>query len=75
MREANAPTLGVNSWLEDELYQQYRLDHKSVDDGWGDLFIQLDENAAPLAAEEPQHLAENGAVHAPPPLPNRSLNL
>jgi 2-oxoglutarate dehydrogenase E1 component len=67
MREANAPTLGVNSWLEDELYQQYRLDHKSVDDGWGDLFIQLDENAAPLAAEEPQHLAENGAVHAPPP--------
>jgi len=68
MREANAPTLGVNSWLEDELYQQYRLDHKSVDDGWGDLFIQLDENAAPLAAEEPQHPAENGAVQAPPPV-------
>ena len=55
MKEANAPALGVNSWLEDELYQQYRLDHKSVDDGWGDLFVQLDENAAhaPAEAEEP----------------------
>ena len=61
MREANAPTLGVNSWLEEELYQQYRLNHESVDDGWGDLFIQLDENAAPVAVEEP------------PPRPSRKM--
>ena len=65
MREANAPTLGVNSWLEEELYQQYRLNHANVEDGWGDLFIQLDENAAPPAVEEqpPTTSAENGAVH------------
>src|SRR5450432_2780285 len=70
MREANAPTMGVNSWFEDELHQQYRLDHKSVDDGWGDLFIQIDENAAPPAAEEPvlplaENAPENGVVHPP----------
>ena len=70
MREANAPTLGVNSWLEDELYSQYRVDHASVDDGWGDLFIQLDENAAPVALEEPpQASAENGVAHPPEAVP------
>ena len=70
MREANAPTLGVNSWLEDELYQQYRVNHASVDDGWGDLFIQLDENAAPVAVEEPpQTVAGNGVVHPPEAVP------
>ena len=70
MREANAPALGVNSWLEDELYQQYRLDHKSVDDGWGDLFIQLDENAAYPApeVEEPHAAAQNGAPYAATPV-------
>jgi 2-oxoglutarate dehydrogenase E1 component len=70
MKEANAPALGVNSWLEDELYQQYRLDHKSVDDGWGDLFIQLDENAAHPApeAEEPGPPAQNGAPYAAAPV-------
>jgi 2-oxoglutarate dehydrogenase E1 component len=64
MRETNAPTLGVNSWLEEELYQQYRLNKNSVDDGWGDLFIQLDENAAPAPVEEPHPIAQNGTGHA-----------
>src|SRR5918911_2963942 len=32
------PNLGVNSWLEDELYQQYLHDRTAVDDEWKHLF-------------------------------------
>src|ERR1044071_7138476 len=32
------PDLGVNSWLEDELYQQYLHDRSTVDESWKDLF-------------------------------------
>jgi 2-oxoglutarate decarboxylase len=32
------PTLGINSWLEDELYQQYLSDQKTVDESWKDRF-------------------------------------
>ena len=39
MQEGNDPSLGVNSWLEEELYHQYRFDRKSVDEGWTDLFV------------------------------------
>jgi multifunctional 2-oxoglutarate metabolism enzyme len=36
MQENRTPT--VNSWLEDELYQQYRHDHQAVDPGWDQIF-------------------------------------
>ncbi|HZQ55532.1 MAG TPA: multifunctional oxoglutarate decarboxylase/oxoglutarate dehydrogenase thiamine pyrophosphate-binding subunit/dihydrolipoyllysine-residue succinyltransferase subunit [Bryobacteraceae bacterium] len=45
MPQGNDPELGINSWLEDELYHQYQFDRKSVDEGWTGLF---------------QHHAENG---------------
>jgi 2-oxoglutarate dehydrogenase E1 component len=31
-------TPSVNSWLEDELYQQYLYDRQTVDPGWQDVF-------------------------------------
>ena len=31
-------SLGINSWLEDELYQQYLHDRKTVDESWKKLF-------------------------------------
>src|SRR5580700_8963258 len=34
------PEMGVNSWLEDELYQQYLRDRSTVDESWKDLFEQ-----------------------------------
>ncbi|HEY3454546.1 MAG TPA: 2-oxo acid dehydrogenase subunit E2, partial [Bryobacteraceae bacterium] len=47
MQEGNDPSLGVNSWLEEELYHQYRFDRKSVDEGWTDLFVHAeDQNGA-----------------------------
>ncbi|MFL6465315.1 MAG: multifunctional oxoglutarate decarboxylase/oxoglutarate dehydrogenase thiamine pyrophosphate-binding subunit/dihydrolipoyllysine-residue succinyltransferase subunit [Bryobacteraceae bacterium] len=38
MPQTENPTLGVNSWLEEELYHQYQFDKKSVDEGWNSFF-------------------------------------
>jgi len=56
MQEAKEPALGINSWLEDELYHQYRFDQKSVDEGWTELFEEFGHNGSALAvqAEEPR---------------------
>jgi 2-oxoglutarate dehydrogenase E1 component len=32
------PEMGINSWLEDELYLQYLHDHSTVDESWKNLF-------------------------------------
>ena len=32
------PELGINSWLEDELYQQYLNDRSTVDESWKKVF-------------------------------------
>jgi len=45
--------LGVNSWLEDELYQQYLHDRSTVDESWKHVF------------EEPRPTHKNGATAAP----------
>ena len=46
MPQANDPALGINSWLEDELYHQYQFDRNSVDEGWTRLFQESGEGAA-----------------------------
>ncbi len=38
MESNPGPQSGINSWLEDELLQQYRLDRTSVDKDWKTLF-------------------------------------
>jgi len=48
------PELGINSWLEDELYQQYLHDRSTVDESWKHLF----ENGGPApsgSASPPIH--------------------
>ncbi len=40
--------LGINSWLEDEIYGQYLRDRSAVDERWRDLFEA--HGAAPAAA-------------------------
>ena len=32
------PEMGVNSWFEDELHQQYLLDRTTVDESWRQVF-------------------------------------
>ena len=38
MSESRPPEFGINSWLEDELYQQYLNDRRAVDDSWKKVF-------------------------------------
>src|SRR6516164_4032913 len=69
------PEMGINSWLEDELYQQYKRDRTAVDESWKQLF---DESGAPAAkggnggglaaAKLPAPLAEIGSQEELKPL-------
>ncbi len=38
MSQSSPPDFGINSWLEDELYQQYLHDRKTVDESWKKVF-------------------------------------
>ena len=38
MSDQSEPKLGINSWLQDELYQNYLHDKKNVDDTWKRVF-------------------------------------
>ncbi len=60
MPEAKDPALGINSWLEDELYHQYQFDRKSVDEGWTHLFEEAGHNGGTLAGT-------NGEMPTPEP--------
>ena len=44
MDSNSGPSLGINSWLEDELRQEYSHDRSSVDSTWKSVF---DQNGAP----------------------------
>src|SRR5579871_1690020 len=48
------PELGINSWLQDELFQQYQHDRTAVDESWKHLFeengAQNGKSAAPSSA-------------------------
>ena len=46
-------TPSVNSWLEDELYQQYRHDHQAVDPGWDQFFETNGNTHTPTVAVTP----------------------
>src|ERR1035441_10168146 len=45
------PDLGINSWLEAELYEQYLHDRSAGDESWKHLFEEAD--GAPGAAAPP----------------------
>ena len=61
MPQAKDPSLGINSWLEDELYHQYQFDRKSVDESWTHLFGDGGQNGALLNSD-----ATATAVAEPP---------
>ena len=69
------PEMGINSWLEDELYQQYKRDRTAVDESWKQLFDESGAPAAkggngggPAAAKPPAPLAEIGSQEELKPL-------
>src|SRR5438270_13311567 len=78
MSQSNEPALGINSWLEDELYYQYQFDRKSVDEGWTELFQQsAGQNGGAVPADiesvpttvpaQPQSSAAASSVNAGQP--------
>jgi len=69
MPQANDPELGINSWLEDELYHQYQFDRKSVDEGWTQLFQQSGEH--PEATSNGGGTAVAEMPEAPPEPPRQ----
>src|SRR5271170_7515354 len=66
MSESRAPELGINSWLEDELYQQYLNDRKTVDESWKEVF-DTNGGAAPENGSDQQTVAvHDGGQQAVP---------
>jgi multifunctional 2-oxoglutarate metabolism enzyme len=66
MSEPTEPSFGINSWLEEELYQNYLHDKKNVDDTWKRVF---ETNGSAVAPKVPVNGA-NGhppVATAPPP--------
>ncbi len=53
MSEPRAPELGINSWLEDELYQEYLSDRKNVDESWKEVFETNGSSDAGAPASTP----------------------
>ena len=50
----STPSMGINSWLEDEIYQQFLHDRAAVDESWTRVFEKSGANggAAPGAVRE-----------------------
>src|SRR5213079_2233369 len=73
MSEQSDPKLGINSWLEEELYQTYLHDKKYVDESWKDVFDH-NGHAAP-SGQQPTNGTPKAAPSAPaiklaaPPVP------
>jgi 2-oxoglutarate dehydrogenase E1 component len=81
MSEPTQPSsLGINSWLEDELYQQYLYDRKTVDESWKKVFESNgapapQQNGSPTAAASPAipALAIPASVPKHQPAPGEEL--
>jgi multifunctional 2-oxoglutarate metabolism enzyme len=72
------PTPSVNGWLEEELYQQYLYDKKTVDPGWSSVFESNGHTTSNgHTAESTDRPVANGKVtsataspvHVPNPVP------
>jgi len=58
MPQPSPPDFGINSWLEDELYQQYLHDRKTVDESWKKVFESNGgTNVAPANGAAARHLS------------------
>src|SRR5208283_3229433 len=60
---SDTSTPSVNSWREDELYQQYQHDRRDVDPSWGNVFASTPHEpaAASKASDRPVQPVEGEA--------------
>src|SRR5690348_8364206 len=69
MASQSEEEMGINSWLEDELYQQYRHDRSAVDESWKKIFEGHQTNGGSLAngsTVAPVRAVVPAATQAPP---------
>jgi multifunctional 2-oxoglutarate metabolism enzyme len=66
MSEQSDPKLGINSWLEDELYQTYLHDRKYVDESWKTVF-ETNGHAQPASTQGKNGASSTPAVRAAAP--------
>jgi multifunctional 2-oxoglutarate metabolism enzyme len=69
MSEQSDPKLGINSWLEEELYQTYLHDRKNVDESWKDVFEGNGHGAPAPATVRNGRPAPVATAKAAPPVP------
>jgi 2-oxoglutarate decarboxylase len=72
MPESKDPALGINSWLEDELFYQYQFDKKSVDEGWTEFFQHSGQNGGTVAAADTTATSSIGTAVLEP-VPSRPI--
>ena len=46
--------MGINSWLEDELYQQYLHDRSTVDESWKQVFAEANAGQRRALRQRPR---------------------
>ena len=61
--------MGINSWLEDELYRQYLRDRSTVDESWKQVFETNGEAAGPGPRAPAQPASPAAVTVAPAPEP------
>ena len=64
MPQKTDPDPGINSWLEDELYQQYLHDRGAVDESWKRVFERAPNGQSAVVTPPARPLAP--AQAAPP---------
>jgi pyruvate/2-oxoglutarate dehydrogenase complex dihydrolipoamide acyltransferase (E2) component len=75
MASQSESEMGINSWLEDELYQQYLHDRSTVDESWKHVFEEPrpPANGAPSAPSRVALPALPAAVPVLEPAPGEQL--
>jgi multifunctional 2-oxoglutarate metabolism enzyme len=71
--ESAGPAFGANSWLVEEMYEQYRADPESVGESWREFFedyrsMTAAAHTAPAATGAPAALVAPAAPPTPPPV-------
>src|SRR5689334_9898126 len=64
MPESRPPEFGINSWLEEELYQQYLHDGKAVDESWKKVFESSNGGTPTNGTTTAPSTPTNGSVGA-----------
>ena len=64
--------IGPNSWLVDEMYEQYLADPSSVSEAWQDFFADYSATSTPHRSDRVEALGAGRSTRRPQPTPPRT---